>query len=367
VGFDARFAYVVGRVRALENRMIDQARFNRMIDAEDPEELARILSETEYSLARDLGPTQYEEIIDGELTRVHSLIEDISPDPVLTGVFRARHDFHNMKAHLKARLARRDRGVVVEEDGGITRLGRLDPSRLAAIADALVFGGEDDHAEYDLDEAQEPERERLSARQSADDLEGAVAEAARRAVSAYEANGRDPQYVDMVLDRESFEYFYHVARSRRADFLMGLVQAMADLTNILICMRLRLIGKSAGFARDALLPRGSLDTQELLAVYSEPDDAFWSFFKRTRYDRLVEEALAAWRDRGSLSAFERVIRAGLAREAAAGSMVDMGYEPVLAYLMAREGEADMLRRIFVGKTNRLPAEVIRERLCGVYA
>lgn len=365
MGFDGRFAYVVGRVRALENRMIDQARFNRMIDAESPEELARILSETEYSLARDLGPTEYEEIIDGELTRVHSLIEGISPDPVLTGVFRARHDFQNMKAHLKARLARRDRGVVVREGSGVTRLGRLDPAGLAAIADALVAGGDDDQAGYDLE--QEPERERSSTRRLADDLEGAVAEAARRAVLAYEANGRDPQYVDLILDRESFEYFYHVARSRRADFLMGLVQATADLTNILICMRLRLIGKPADFARDALLPRGSLDTEELLAVYSEPDDAFWSFFKRTRYDRLVEEALAAWRDRGSLSAFERVIRAGLAREAAAGSMVDMGYEPVLAYLMAREGEADLLRRIFVGKTNRLPAEVIRERLCGVYA
>jgi V/A-type H+-transporting ATPase subunit C len=365
VGFDGRFAYVVGRVRALENRMIDQARFNRMIDAEGPEELARILSETEYSLSRDLGPTQYEEIIDGELTRVHSLIEGVSPDPVLTGVFRARHDFHNMKAHLKARLARRDRGVVVGEGSGVTRLGRLDPARLAAIADALVTGSHDVQAEPDLE--QEQERERLSPRRLADDLEGAVAEAARRGVLAYETNGRDPQYVDLVLDRESFEYFYHVARSRRADFLMGLVQTMADLTNILICMRLRLIGKPADFARDALLPRGSLDTEELLAVYSEPDDAFWSFFKRTRYDRLVEEALAAWRGRGSLTAFERVVQAGLAREAAVGGMVDMGYEPVLAYLMAREAEADILRRIFVGKTNRLPAEVIRERLCGVYA
>jgi V/A-type H+-transporting ATPase subunit C len=361
VGFDARFAYVVGRVRALENRMIDQARFNRMIDAEGPEELARILSETEYSLARDLGPTEYEEIIDGELTRVHSLIEGISPDPVLTGVFRARHDFHNMKAHLKARLARRDRGVVVEESSGVTRLGRLDPARLAVVADALVLGSDEGDVEPESD------GKRWSTRGSADDLEGAVADAARRAVFAYEANGRDPQYIDLVLDRESFEYFYRVARSRRADFLIGLVQAMADLTNILICMRLRLIGKPADFARDALLPRGSLDTEELLAVYSEPDDSFWSFFKRTRYDRLVEEALAAWRDRGSLSAFERVVRAGLAREAAAGSMADMGYEPVLAYLMAREGEADILRRIFVGKMNRLPAEVIRERLCGVYA
>jgi len=336
-----------------------------MIDAEGPEELARILSETEYSLSRDLGPTQYEEIIDGELTRVHSLIEGVSPDPVLTGVFRARHDFHNMKAHLKARLARRDRGVVVGEGSGVTRLGRLDPARLAAIADALVTGSHDVQAEPDLE--QEQERERLSPRRLADDLEGAVAEAARRGVLAYETNGRDPQYVDLVLDRESFEYFYHVARSRRADFLMGLVQTMADLTNILICMRLRLIGKPADFARDALLPRGSLDTEELLAVYSEPDDAFWSFFKRTRYDRLVEEALAAWRGRGSLTAFERVVQAGLAREAAVGGMVDMGYEPVLAYLMAREAEADVLRRIFVGKTNRLPAEVIRERLCGVYA
>ncbi|MGI6132074.1 MAG: V-type ATPase subunit [Bacillota bacterium] len=361
MGFDGRFAYVVGRVRALENRMIDQARFNRMIDAEGPEELARIVSETEYSLARDLGPERYEEIIDGELTRVHAVIEGISPDPVLTGVFRARHDFDNMKAHLKARLARRDRGVIVEEGSGVTRLGRLDPARLGAIADALVLGGEDDEVEA------EPEGEYMSVRQRADDLEGAVVEAARRAVLAYEANGRDPQYVDLVLDRESFEYFYHVARSRRADFLIDLVQATADLTNILICMRLRLIGKPADFARDALLPRGTLDIEALLAVYSEPDDAFWSFFKRTRYDRLVEQALTAWRGSGSLSAFENAIRAGLAREAATGGMADMGYEPVLAYLMAREGEADILRRIFVGKMNRLPSEVIRERLCGVYA
>ncbi len=366
MGFDGRFAYVVGRVRALENRMIDQARFSRMIDAEGPEELARILSETEYSLARDLGPERYEEIIHGELARVHALIEDISPDPVLTGVFRARHDFHNMKALLKSKLARRDAGLAVEEGGGVTGLGRLDPAWLGAVADMLATAGDEIQTGFAADDGGGDE-DGPSAWQRAEDLEGAVTRAARRALASYEAHGHDPQYLDLVFDRESFDYFYQVAQSRRADFLMGLVQTTADLTNVLICMRLRLIGKSADFARDALLPRGSVDADALLAVYGEPDDAFWSFFKHTPYDRPVDQALRAWRDSGSLSAFENVIRAELARAAAEGRMTDMGYEPVLAYLMAREGEADRLRRIFVGKLNRLPAEIIRERLCGTYA
>lgn len=363
MGFDGRFAYVVGRVRALENRMIDQARFNRMIDAEGPEELARILSETEYSLARDLGPERYEDVIDGELARVHALIESISPDPVLTGVFRARHDFHNMKALLKAKLARRDAGLAVEEGSGVTSLGGLDLAWLGAAADMLVAAGDEAQTSFGA-EALDADR---AAWQRPEDLEGAVARAGRRAVEAYEAHGHDPQYIDLVLDRESFDYFHQVARSRRADFLMGLVRTMADLTNIIVCMRLRLIGKSADFARDVLLPRGSVDRDALLAVYGEPDDAFWSFFKHTSYDRPVDQALRARRDSGSLSAFENVIQAHLARAAAEGGMIDMGYEPVLAYLMAREDEADRLRRIFVGKLNRLPAEIVRERLCGTHA
>ncbi len=370
MGYDGRFAYVVGRVRALENRMIDQTRFNRMIDAEGPLELMRILGETEYSLARDLGPEHYERIIDGELARVHALIEGISPDPVLTGVFRARHDYHNMKVCLKARFAQRDRGNTASELSGITALGRLDPAWVCALADRLVLGeavgGAGDAADV-ADEAGDGTQADAEPGLRADDLRGALTQAARQAASAYEAHGHDPQFIDMALDNASFDYFYLVAKSRRAGFLMGLVEAMADLTNILICTRLRLIGKPVGFAEDALVPRGSLDISALLAVYSEPDDVFWSFFKRTRYERLVEEGLAAWRNTGLLSAFENVVRAGLAREAAAGRMVDMGYEPALAYLMAREREADMLRRIFVGKMNRLPSEAIRERLCGMHA
>ena len=125
MGFDGRFAYAVGRIRALENRMIDQARFSRMIDAETHEELMRVLGETEFGGDRDVRPgaSAYEDLINAELLRVHELVASMSPDPALTGVFRARHDFHNMKALLKAALAARDRGIRAQGRGpGLSRL-----------------------------------------------------------------------------------------------------------------------------------------------------------------------------------------------------------------------------------------------------
>jgi V/A-type H+-transporting ATPase subunit C len=369
LGFDDRFAYVSGRIWAIENRMIDRARFNRMIDAGSPEELVRILSETEYGQGREIIPERYEEIIDEELKRIHQFIAEFSPDPELTGVFRAEHDFHNMKVHLKSRLAQRDRGMTVREGLGLSSVGLVDPDQLGEYADIILFEHypleeEDDSDEKDdavaVGEPAEVDEGRTA-------LEDAIADAGREALEAYLRHGRDPQYVDFVMDRASYDYFYNVAISRKARELEKIVATMADLANIKICMRLRAIGKDAGFARDVLLPHGTLDAGALLEAYEKPDAEFVAYFKATPYAALVEKGMNAWLASGSLVALENLATAELEMRMVPERGAAIGYETVLAYLTAREVEADKLRRIFVGKMNRIPPDVIRERLSGAYA
>jgi len=370
LGFDDRFAYVSGRIWALEDRMVDRAKFNRMIDAGSPEELVRILSETEYGQGRETVPERYEEIIDAELVRVHQLIAELSPDPELTGVLRAKHDFHNMKVHLKSRLVKRDLGNEVREGLGLSSVGLIDPDRIGEYADIIMLeyyppDGEDDSGEHDDEvvvSGDPAEKDEAGAA-----LENAIVDAGRKAVEAYLRHGRDPQHIDFVMDRASYDYFYNVAISRRARELEEIVAAMADLANIKICMRLRAIGKDADFARDVLLPHGTLDAGALLEAYEKPDADFVAHFKATPYAALVEKGMNAWLASGSLVVLENLATAELEMKMVPERGAAIGYETVLAYLAAREVEADKLRRIFVGKMNRIPPDVIRERLSGAYA
>ena len=127
--------------------MIDQARFSRMIDAETHEELMRVLGETEFGGDRDVRPgaSAYEDLINAELLRVHELVASMSPDPALTGVFRARHDFHKMKALLKAALAARDRGIRAQGEGAraLSALGWLDVDTMRQAVDEILADGAD--------------------------------------------------------------------------------------------------------------------------------------------------------------------------------------------------------------------------------
>ncbi len=370
LGFDDRFAYAVGRIRVLENRMVDQARFNRMIDAESHDELVRILGETEFGGERDSRANAYERLIDAELLRVHELVASISPDPALTGVFRARHDFHNMKALLKAALAARDRHITASSEPGdegdrfaraeraLSSLGWLDVDAMKQAVEGMLAGrpGPEPIAQSPwLGEAEEAR------------LAKAVVRAGELGIEAYEARERDPQQIDFVIDKESFRYFFDIASKPGREALLERVRVMVDLTNALTCLRLRAMGKDAAFAADALLAGGTVPEAVLLEAYALSDDEFWAVFRNTPYAAMVNDGVQSWKATGSPWAMETSITRTLADITAGWRRLDMGYEPVLGYLMAREAEADRLRRIFLGKMAKLPTKVIRERLSGAYA
>lgn len=368
LGFDDRFAYAVGRIRVLENRMVDQARLNRMIDAESHDELLRILGETEFGGERDSRANAYERLIDAELLRVHELVASISPDPTLTGVFRAKHDFHNMKALLKAALAARDAGIgpaadqFARADRALSSLGWLDTDSMRLAVEHMLDGGA-------AGEGGPPvvARSRWLGEAEESRLTGAVVRAGGLGLAAYEARERDPQQIDFVIDRESFRYFFEVASRPGREALLERLRVTVDLTNALTALRLRAMGKGAGFAADAFLAGGSMPEAALVEAFSLSDDEFWGLFRNTPYAALVNDGIQSWKATGSPWAMETSITRALADITSGWRRVDMGFEPVLGYLMAREAEADRLRRIFLGKMAKLPAKVIRERLSGAYA
>ena len=90
-------------VRVFEKRLLTKNKLDRMIEAETPEEVLKLLGETEYSQnMSDIQNTQdYEKILKRETERIFSLIRELSKDTEIVDILSLKYDYHNLKVLLK--------------------------------------------------------------------------------------------------------------------------------------------------------------------------------------------------------------------------------------------------------------------------
>ena len=86
----------------------------------------------------------------------------------------------------------------------------------------------------------------------------------------------------------------------------------------------------------------------------------------TRYDRVAVEGIASFIDTGSTTVLEKISDDLLLNMAKRGKYAAFGVLPIIGYLKAKENEAKVIRMIMVGKINKIPAEILRERLRDLY-
>jgi V/A-type H+-transporting ATPase subunit C len=85
---DTHYAYSVSRIRAIERKMLDKQKFDRMIDAKTPEEALKVLTEVGYGLGdREQGNVyDYEKLLKDESKKVYTLLKEIAPQPEMFDV-----------------------------------------------------------------------------------------------------------------------------------------------------------------------------------------------------------------------------------------------------------------------------------------
>ena len=94
---DTDYLAISARIRAMENRLLNRERMERMIDARDNAEAMKILAECGYDDASGLDAALAK--ARGEVLRD---MQQSAPDPRLVEVFQIKYDYHNAKAILKA-------------------------------------------------------------------------------------------------------------------------------------------------------------------------------------------------------------------------------------------------------------------------
>ena len=231
---DTDYLAVSTRIHAMENRMLTRERMERMIDAKDSGEAAKVLSECGYGELTQLTSAALEELLADARRNTFRDMADSVPDRRLVEVFQLKYDYHNAKVLIKAQAMGLDEARLLSQGG------RYDPQRLR-----------EDFLRDDLRDWGEVFRQ-----------------AVLRAREVLSATG-DPQQADLVLDRACFQEMESLARACGSAFLQGYVRLSVDAANLRAAVRAARMGKGSEFLNQILLPGGNVSERALAGARPE--------------------------------------------------------------------------------------------------
>jgi V/A-type H+/Na+-transporting ATPase subunit C len=326
---DTDYAYAVARIKAVEKHMLDRSGLDRLLDARTSADALKLLVDAGYgySVVEPSDLHNYEKLLEEENSKVYSLLKEVSPEAELVELFLQRNDFHNAKVIIKGEYSGQEYDSIFLEPS-LINVGRLK---------VMI---------RERDTSKMPPVMRQAVEESLDVLN----------------RTKDPQIVDILIDKAMFARMDEYCIKLGGSFLKGLVTVMIDIANLKMFMRIRKMNRTWDYLQKALIPGGTIDNDRFVNSFQEPDEKVIEEFKYTRYGQIFEEGVERLRHTGSFAEFERLCDNYLIGYIKKHRYVSLGPEPVVAYLVFKENEIRNIRIIMTGKINNIPDDVIRGRL-----
>lgn len=328
-----KFSQVIPRIRVYETKLLDKSKIDRMIDSNSSEEALRVLQETEYaSIMTNVNKAEnYEVILSEELKRLFNVMYDISPEKSIVDLMSVKYDYQNIKVILK--------GMFLKEDLShlLMNVGSIDALKLKHSIE-----------NNDIRE-----------------LPSIIRDAEKEAIEKFE-NTRDPQVIDIILDKYMFKTIIQIRDSIKDNFINKYIAALVDSTNLKTLLRIKKQNKSREFFDSVIIEGGSIDKDKLLGMLNDEAQNISTKLSYTDYAEFIKAGIEYYSKTGSISLLEKLVDNYIMDIMKNAKIIPFGVEPLLAYIYAKETEIKIIRIIMVGKLNNISAEVIRERLRDSY-
>ncbi|MCF4113694.1 MULTISPECIES: V-type ATPase subunit [Dethiosulfovibrio] len=134
-----RYGYLVARLRAMENRLLDESLFQRLIECDGLDGAIKVLGETVYApwIMEMKSNEEFDSAIEAELHLAYDEISRFTPDEELVQLCRLPYDFHNVKVLVKS--------LILSKEGGdrrfdlLTSLGTIDTDSLVMAVESEEY------------------------------------------------------------------------------------------------------------------------------------------------------------------------------------------------------------------------------------
>ena len=295
-------------IRSREVDLLSREELLRLLDLKSVQDIMNVLADHGYGDGKELeNPRDFEKVLSENMKETYDTIYSTIPDEKELSFFKYPNDYHNLKVLLKAEFLKSDASHLLIDSGTIP-------------ADKL----------QDMLRRRDFSLMTLEMRQAVDE-----------AIELF-AKSRDPQEIDLRLDKACYKDMLTDAEESGNQFLQEYVKKLIDSLNIDAFARLKEIGKPRAFFRRVFLDGGNLDEnaveQKAVAIVNEVTLSGVEKYLDTQRMEFVKDAL----------------------------YVPFGIEPVVGYLEAKEAEVMNLRMILTGKISGMDDALIRERLRETY-
>lgn len=326
------YSYASGLIRAKEPKLLTGSQYARMLDAASAEEAYKVLTDAGYGTGgSQQGVFAFEQLLADEMKKCFMLLAEIAPKAEVIKVFQRRYDYFNIKVLLKAELSGQEIPTILVDTGTIS-------------SDSMT---------------------RMIRERDYSEFTPLMADAVAQVYDVF-ARMQDPQAVDLILDKASYQEFAADINNIDSPFLRDLADFMIDITNIRMFIRARSLNKSWDFMMKLLLDGGTILKEVYQRNSDKPADSFAEDIRKSRYGDAVKKGLELVNTGKNSSGLEKAMDDLLMKYIRRAKLVTIGVEPLIAYLFAKETEIRNVRMIMTGKINGLPADMIRERLRDSY-
>ena len=323
------YLYISSLLRAREPRMLSRDKAERMLDAPNFEDAAKMLTDSGYEDMSQMSVKQIETALSDRRAAVFHELETLIPNTAALDLFRLKYDYHNAKVLVKSEAMHRNDASLLSSSGRVapeTVQKRFQEDRLRDLPGEL----------------------------------GSAAEEARNLL----ARSANPQLSDFLLDKAYFREMNALADELDSDFARGYVALLADSTNLRSAVRILRMGKDIGYLQEALVAGGSVSEERLTqGISGEGLASVFAGTALTKAAQLGTEAVSG----GALTAFELACDNAVADYLSNAKLCSFGEESVIAYLAGTENELTAVRMILTGRLSGVPSDTIRERLRDLYA
>ena len=320
-------------IRILEKRLLTRNRLERMIEAQTPEEVLKLLGETEYSqdMADIHGSQDYEIILKRETERVFSIVRNMIKNTGIVDVLSLKYDYHNLKVLLKSKITGKDFSSLLMQAGTI---------------DASKF--------------------KVKFETQSNDLPQEIMEAIDEVQKDFEEN-HNPQRIDIIVDKHYFRNLSRLAKEIDVKVITDYVEGLIDFQNMITLFRVQKQKRDARFLETVIFEGGTISKNKIVASINDNTDTILNKFKKEKLGTYLVKGLEAFSETKRLSELEKISDNYLMELNKESKYVVFGPEPLFTYLVAKECEINAVRMIMVSKINNISSDKIRERLRETYA
>ena len=320
-------------IRILEKRLLTRNRLERMIEAQTPEEVLKLLGETEYSqdMADIHGSQDYEIILKRETERVFSIVRNMIKNTGIVDILSLKYDYHNLKVLLKSKITGKDFSSLLMQAGTI---------------DASKF--------------------KVKFESQSNDLPQEIMEAIDEVQKDFEEN-HNPQRIDIIVDKHYFRNLSRLAKEINVKVITDYVEGLIDFQNMITLFRVQKQKRDARFLETVIFEGGTISKNKIVASINDNTDTILNKFKKEKLGSYLVKGLEAFSETKRLSELEKISDNYLMELNKESKYVVFGPEPLFTYLVAKEREINAIRMIMVSKINNISSDKIRERLRETYA